>query len=218
MGVRGKINWSNAVGSPRENTLSLSFSTSRGSLARSQPFMNVKMITSVLVGLKEAVVVVLENGDLILNPAAKRLLGVTVSLNGSEEIPAWLHDSLPLEMARTGARVEECQLTVTPPGERRKLRYAFSIRPLKDGKTGPILGGILTLRDLTEQANELEQLALAASHDLSGPLRTVSTYLRLLEKNLDGHLSAESRQMMHFAQEGTQNMRELLDGLLRKYA
>ena len=94
--------WSTAVGSPRENRLSLSFSTSRGSLARSQPFMNVKMITSVLVGLKEAVVVVLENADLILNPAAKRLLGVAVSLNGSEEIPAWLHDSLPLEMARNG--------------------------------------------------------------------------------------------------------------------
>ncbi|AWK88273.1 PAS domain S-box protein [Azospirillum thermophilum] len=74
------------------------------------------------------------------------------------------------------------------------------------------------LRDKTaelERSNaELEAFAYVASHDLRQPLRTINSYLSLLQKDLDGRLDDETRQYMDFARSGAQRMDRLIVDLL----
>jgi light-regulated signal transduction histidine kinase (bacteriophytochrome) len=67
---------------------------------------------------------------------------------------------------------------------------------------------------LTRTNAELEQFVYSASHDLQEPLRTMTSFLQLLERrNLD-KLDAESKQFIQFAINCSGNMRNLINGLL----
>lgn len=61
---------------------------------------------------------------------------------------------------------------------------------------------------------ELEQFAYAASHDLKEPLRTVISFVQLLEIRHGEELGADARQTMNFIVEGAMRMRSLIDDLL----
>lgn len=61
---------------------------------------------------------------------------------------------------------------------------------------------------------ELEQFAYAASHDLKEPLRMIKSYTQLLEKRLNSGLDDRSKEFMHYVQDGTTRMQQLLDDLL----
>lgn len=83
---------------------------------------------------------------------------------------------------------------------------------------------IAEVRDITdrkeyerqlERSNErLQEFAYILSHDLQEPLRMVSSYVDLLEMELDEHLDAETREYMAFAVDGAERMRGMIDGLL----
>ena len=62
---------------------------------------------------------------------------------------------------------------------------------------------------------ELQEFAYTASHDLSEPLRMVSSYLRLLEKRAGDALDEQSREWLAQASAGAGRMRALIDDLLR---
>ncbi len=70
----------------------------------------------------------------------------------------------------------------------------------------------------TEELNasniELERFAYIASHDLQEPLRMVSSFLNLLEKKLDGKLDESTTKYIHFAVDGAERMRTLIQALL----
>ncbi len=72
----------------------------------------------------------------------------------------------------------------------------------------------LAEEELARSNDELEQFAYVVSHDLRQPLRMVSSYMQLLEKQLDKHLDSETRQMMHFAADGAKRMNQMLVSLL----
>ena len=67
-----------------------------------------------------------------------------------------------------------------------------------------------------ERSNErLQEFAYILSHDLQEPLRMVSSYVDLLETELDDELDAETREYMQFAVDGAERMRGMIDGLLQ---
>lgn len=79
-------------------------------------------------------------------------------------------------------------------------------------------------RSLDEEANlaarlkksndELDRFASAASHDLQEPLRTISTFLQLLEMKNRNLLDSESKEYMHFVLDGCRRLKALVEALL----
>ncbi|MCB1740882.1 MAG: hypothetical protein KDK91_10960 [Gammaproteobacteria bacterium] len=66
-----------------------------------------------------------------------------------------------------------------------------------------------------EQANaDLQQFVYTIAHDLREPLRSVSSYARLLFERHGDTLDHDAREFLDFIREGAQRMREQIDGLL----
>ncbi len=70
------------------------------------------------------------------------------------------------------------------------------------------------LADLARSNSELEQFAYAISHDLRQPLRMVSSYLQLLERQLAKQLTPDTQQMIEYAVDGAKRMDQMLLSLL----
>lgn len=69
-------------------------------------------------------------------------------------------------------------------------------------------------RELSRSNDELEQFAYVASHDLQEPLRMITSFLSLLQEKYDPIIDEEGRQYIHFATDGAQRMRQIINDLL----
>jgi len=67
---------------------------------------------------------------------------------------------------------------------------------------------------LVEKNQELEQFAYVASHDLRQPLRMVSSYLGLIERQLHDRLGDEEKSFLGFAINGAKRMDRMILDLL----
>ncbi|MEO0404435.1 MAG: ATP-binding protein, partial [Bacteroidota bacterium] len=68
--------------------------------------------------------------------------------------------------------------------------------------------------ELAEANQELEQFAYIASHDLQAPVRHVNQFLELIRQRASGDLDQESLRYLELCQQSSNQMIELINGLL----
>jgi len=71
-----------------------------------------------------------------------------------------------------------------------------------------------TSSDLAQSNTDLQQFAYVASHDLTEPLRMVTSFLQLLRDRCQGKLDKDSEEFIDFALDGTKRMKALITDLL----
>jgi signal transduction histidine kinase len=81
------------------------------------------------------------------------------------------------------------------------------------GRRAEALADQMTL-ELKRSNEELERFAFLASHDLQQPLRTVSGFVQLLERQYGDRLDAAGHEYIDHALRGTKQMGTLIDDLL----
>jgi PAS domain S-box-containing protein len=122
-------------------------------------------------------------------------------------------------------------------GEHKQMQYEEKDRtllvnalPIKDADGKVIYGMAITLditdlkkaeKELEDKAanlkrsnEELERFAYVASHDLQGPLRTITSYLQLLEQRYFENLGADAKDFISFSVSGAKRMQQLITDLL----
>jgi signal transduction histidine kinase len=68
--------------------------------------------------------------------------------------------------------------------------------------------------ELKSKNQDLEQFAYASSHDLQEPLRTISNFVAILNKQLNEQMAAEQRLYMDLVLNSTDRMKNLIHALL----
>ena len=130
-------------------------------------------------------------------------------------------ESRILASLRRGERVDHFE-TVRVRKDGAQLNISLTVSPIKDSQ-GRIVGASKVARDITDrvrqeaalkQANaDLLQFAYSASHDLQEPLRILTAYSQLLEKDFGGKLGDLGNEFIRYIMEASARMQNLLRDL-----
>ena len=184
--------------------------------------------------LPDAVFTVDQNGALIyLSPAVESLTGYSASEIMGRTFAEFLH---PEDLAHSfetfqqtlagQAMVDELRF-FTKSGEMRWLRNSNKPIFAEDHVVG--VHGLFsditerkraeeelkkTLAALERSNTELQRFAYVASHDLQEPLRTISSYMQMLERRYKSKLDKDAVEFIDFAVSGANRLQNMISGLL----
>ena len=134
------------------------------------------------------------------------------------------------EVATFEIHMDSSRLKGLPPNKDTTLILHATASPIRDA-SGTMTNAAFQVMDLTarkkaeeqvrektlelERSNtELERFAYVASHDLQEPLRTISSYLQLLERRYKERLDEKGLQYMDFTVTAANRLQNMISGLL----
>jgi PAS domain S-box-containing protein len=110
-----------------------------------------------------------------------------------------------VEGERRNGEVFPAELVLSPWAAEGKAHFTAVLHDITDRKA---------LVQLEESNLDLERFAYVASHDLNEPLRTIKSYLQLIDTRYGGCLGQDADDFIGFALQGADRMQTLIDCLL----
>jgi light-regulated signal transduction histidine kinase (bacteriophytochrome) len=132
-----------------------------------------------------------------------------------------LNKFLEVEALNRQGKKFPVEMTILPIDQQNEKFFCAFIRDISERKRSEILMKQLNERlekraeELQSSNTELEHFAYVASHDLQEPLRMVTSFMALLKKKLNNHLDESAASYMHFAVDGAERMKTLIQDLLK---
>ncbi|NQV57191.1 MAG: PAS domain S-box protein, partial [Rhodospirillales bacterium] len=171
---------------------------------------------------------------LLLNPQNLKILGAKNIDAGNQEFGSDAYDQFQeflddhdQEVLKTGGAVEREERIIYDDKEHVFLTTKFPIRDdtgniTSIGAIGSDVTERIMHRDYVEKHNQelealnndLSEFNYIASHDLQEPLRTLTSFSKLLIDDLGDDLPDVAREDIHFITEATERMHKLVVGLL----
>lgn len=92
------------------------------------------------------------------------------------------------------------------------LQYQNHLEQLVDQKTEALRN---TMKMLQHSNKELEQFASIISHDLNAPLRSIKSFIEILQNGLSDRLNPEEQDLMLYVRESSERMGRMIQALFQ---
>ncbi len=138
---------------------------------------------------------------------------------------------LPWKLGAKGIEIKNLELEVRGVTSPQSLQISMTSTLVKNHK-GAVLGTVLTFRDITErnllietlkkQAHELklkhealEQFSYFMSHDLREPLRTINSFVHILQEELADNINSSVQNNIRIIRESGQQVNHMICDLVK---
>ncbi len=196
-----------------------------------------KRFRSILESAPDAILIVNQFGKVDLtNERAEKLFGYPKDKIKNQDISLFLLENSRKEkpISRTFFQLENfseedriieligknsmgekfpAEVGINPYETNQGIFFNMSVRDISERKNAETILKRKT-EELELKNKELEQFAFVASHDLQEPLRTISSFVELLELDYKGKLDGYADKYIHFILDASERMRVLIKNLL----